>query len=137
MGTPVTAPDQPERSLPAAKFLPKAVSVRTARRLVVDFLVGLPDERREAAELLVSELTTNAVLHARTPFSVSADLAGQSVRVTVVDGSRELPIVKRPDAADTTGRGMHLVAELADDWGTEATPEGKVVWFELSVVETQ
>jgi len=134
----VTAGHRPERSLPATTFLPKTVSVRTARHLLLDFLLGLPEETRQAAALLVSEVTTNVVHHAGTPFSLCADLTEQSLRVEVADGSPKQPIVKRPQTLETGGRGMALVSELADSWGSELLPNGgKMVWFELSLGEAE
>jgi len=114
------------------------VSVRTARHLLLDFLLGLPEETRQAAALLVSEVTTNVVLHARTAFSVCAHLGAQILRVEVVDGSPKQPIVKRPEAFETSGRGMALVSQLADSWGSELVADGgKLVWFELSLGQAE
>jgi hypothetical protein len=59
------------------------------------------------------------------------------LRVAVADGSRLLPVVKSYDRTAVTGRGLQLVAELADRWGVEFTDNGKVVWFELELQGAQ
>ncbi len=85
---------------------------------------------REAGELLVSELTTNALRHAAGPFEVRVR-AEPRVRVEVRDSSTRLPTVRDLDATEESGRGLHIVGELARAWGTEERADGKVVWFEL------
>ena len=85
------------------------------------------------AALLVSELTTNVVRHARTPFALCADVTSSRLRVEVADGSREPPMVKAPVPGEEGGRGMSIVSYCADNWGTEPIADGKLVWFELSL----
>lgn len=83
------------------------------------------------ASLLVSELVTNAVLHARTPIRVNVDVEGCQVRVEVEDSSQVLP-QPRDTARDVeSGRGLELVARIARAWGAERRRDGKIVWFEL------
>jgi hypothetical protein len=53
--------------------------------------------------------------------------------VEVLDGNHELPLVKDPSPGDLGGRGMRLVSRLSDQWGSDSTLDGKVVWFELSL----
>ena len=85
----------------------------------------------EVVTLLVSEVVTNAVLHARSDVMITVRNDGTVVRVEVADRS-EAPPVQRPVVEDSmTGRGMVLVDELADAWGTRPSVHGKVVWFEL------
>lgn len=85
----------------------------------------------ERLVLLVSEIATNAVLHARTPFSISLGRAGNRLRVAVEDASEQLPVQKQYGRTDPTGRGLLLVDSLASRWGVDRKPNGKVVWFEL------
>lgn len=118
----------------AGTFPPAPASVPEARRFVGSVLGqwGLT-AAYEAAEMLVSEVVTNAVLHARTAFTVAVSRVGDAVRVSVSDGSPAIPQQRTygPDA--TTGRGMRLVATLALRWGVEKdTGGGKAVWFEVS-----
>jgi anti-sigma regulatory factor (Ser/Thr protein kinase) len=85
------------------------------------------------AELLVSELVTNAVMHSGEPhLTLRVDADREAVWVTVGDHSDGLP--RRMDAAptDVTGRGLALVERLASDWGVDVTPWGKEVWFVLA-----
>ena len=85
------------------------------------------------AELLVSELVTNSVLHARSSVRVEVVRVERGVRVAVYDDSPAVPRVRRygPDAA--TGRGMLLVQRIAQRWGVEPCEYGKCVWFEFAV----
>ena len=106
------------------------MSVTDARQLVVRTLKGCPEAIVADAVLLTSELVSNAVLHARTPFEVEVTGA-ETVRVVVRDGSPDPPEVANPGPDETGGRGLLLVHSLATRWGYEVTPTGKSVWFEL------
>ncbi|MGW4363210.1 ATP-binding protein [Streptomyces californicus] len=90
-------------------------------------------EQAEAAELLVSELVTNALIHTRNGAVVTATATPARIRVEVQDfASEDLPAPYVPNADDGThGRGLVLVRSLADAWGVETQLLGKVVWFEL------
>ncbi len=113
-------------------FAPEPRSVGQARHQVEEFLEDrMPVEVRAAALLLVSELSSNAVRHARTPFVLSAELRGGCLHVEVEDGSDELPVVVRPHVDAFGGRGMFLVDGMSSRWDAEHTEEGKRVWFEL------
>lgn len=102
-----------------------------ARRFVASSLRE-GDEVAELAVLLVSELASNAVLHARTPFELVVDNDETRLRVEVHDDSPALPTLKDYVAESVTGRGLHMVATSADNWGFEMQDGGKFVWFELS-----
>ena len=84
------------------------------------------------AELLVSELATNALLHADEPIELVLQPITGGVRVEVRDGSRHLPLPAAGSAEAMTGRGLRLVKTLASDWGVERLPQGKAVWVELA-----
>lgn len=131
------AADRPERSLQPARFPPETASITVSRHRLEDFLYDLPEDTRNLAALLVSELTTNVVRHAHTHFSLCADVTPFGLRVEVADGSSEPPVVRAPGPDERGGRGMLLVSELADHWGTAPIPEGKLVWFELSLIQPQ
>ena len=104
----------------------------TARRFVQATLQELGLETAwDAAELLVSEVVTNAVLHARTDFSVEVLRDGDLVRVCVHDRSHVIPKPRMYGTDSTTGRGMRLVATLAVAWGVDRDAGGKSVWFEV------
>jgi anti-sigma regulatory factor (Ser/Thr protein kinase) len=141
----------------AVRLEPVLSSVGRARRLVGDVgrRAGLDPGAAEDAALVVSELVTNAVLHARTSLDVAVVVADAVVRVEVTDAS-VLPILppephatpapitdifdEAPgsvldaviDGLSTTGRGMELVGALTRSWGVSPHLEGgKTVWAEL------
>jgi DNA-binding NarL/FixJ family response regulator len=107
-------------------------SPRAARRFVDDTLAGWEtSEVLDTAELLVSEVVTNAVVHGHSDAQVSVRLLRDRVRVEVVDNA-PVPIRQprhQPDA--TSGRGTALVEALSSAWGIEVLAGGKKVWFEL------
>ena len=106
-------------------------AVPRARRWVAEQLTGTPHEELVAdAELVVSELATNALLHGEPPATVAVEV-GEVVRIEVFDASRVAPLRTRARNDAMTGRGLSLVAALARDWGVEPRPGGKVVWCEL------
>ncbi|GIJ59554.1 SpoIIE family protein phosphatase [Virgisporangium aurantiacum] len=78
--------------------------------------------------LLTSELVANAVLHARPPIELRLRRTANHVIVEVFDAAPFLPRKLRPSPDDERGRGLQLVAMLADRWGTRPTPGGKAVW---------
>ncbi|MGA9746206.1 MAG: ATP-binding protein [Nocardioides sp.] len=121
-------PGAVERRLP-----PHPASVSAARSLVRDLLLeaGRP-ELVETAALLVSEVVTNALLHAGTPIDVSAWLDDSGLRVEVGDGSQHLPVRRRYATTAGTGRGMMMLEEMVDDWGVSRHRRGKTVWFYLT-----
>lgn len=117
-----------ERRLP-----PTPGSVGAARDLVRDLLDASDrDDLVETATLVVSEVVTNAILHAGTPIDVSATLDDSGLRVEVGDGSPHLPTRRRYATTAGTGRGLMLVEEMVDDWGATRRDSGKTVWFHLT-----
>ncbi len=112
---------------------PEPASVSRARRLI---RLALEEAGRgdlvDEATLLVSEVVTNAVLHAGTSIELRCRIDGGGLRLEVADGSPVIPSVRHYDANASTGRGLGLVATLASSWGIEANGHGKTVWFECS-----
>lgn len=84
------------------------------------------------AVLVATELATNAVLHAGGMAAVRVDTVEGGVRIEVHDRSRVPPVRARSSDDSMTGRGLHLVGALSTRWEAELTPNGKVVWAELS-----
>ncbi len=80
-------------------------SVTSARRVVRDLLRDHPRETADAAELMISELATNCVQHARTDFELTIDLQDQ-IRVEVRDTSRDRPLPRSPTPGEPSGRGL-------------------------------
>lgn len=112
-------------------------SAGSARRFVETTLRGWDSgQPLDVIKLLVSELVTNAVLHAHSPPEVTVQLRRDTVRVEVMDASSSLPVVRKAASYDTSGRGMALVETLSSAWGAEPRPGGKVVWFEVPRTET-
>jgi PAS domain S-box-containing protein len=121
-------PDAVERRLP-----PQPSSVGEARRLVRELLADAArDDLVETGSLLVSELVTNALLHAGTPIDVAATVDDTGLRVEVSDGSAHLPTRRRYATTAGTGRGMLMLEEMVDDWGVNRHDRGKTVWFRLA-----
>jgi anti-sigma regulatory factor (Ser/Thr protein kinase) len=114
---------------------PAPRSVREARTWVMDQLTTLGrDDLVDAARLGVSELVTNAILHAAPPIVLRLGGTPVHPRVEVHDSSVEPPALR--DMTDdarllaTIGRGLSIVATYSRTWGAEMSPVGKVVWFE-------
>lgn len=114
---------------------PDATSPRRARRFMTDCLGSIDGAPLEVATLLVSELVTNAVLHARTPVAVSVTPSATSVRVGVRDQSPALPAVRHYERTAPTGRGLQMVEALAARWGVSVDDGSKTVWFELELLD--
>jgi hypothetical protein len=113
--------------LPAEDF-----SVPYARRLTRTQVRGWGlAEQAETAELLVSELVTNAVRHARGPLRLTIHRREDTLRFEVEDADPARPEMRETGDEDETGRGLQLLELLSGAWGTDHTPTGKVVWFEL------
>lgn len=91
------------------------------------------EEPAQVAELLLSELVTNALVHTGDGAVVAVSVAPQRLRVEVRDFVPGMPPVSHvPNADDGThGRGLILVESLADSWGISPHALGKMVWFEL------
>lgn len=110
-------------------------SVARARRFVRETLIGWgAGDATDDAVLLTSELATNAVVHARTPFEVICRSAGGTVQVEVVDGdgSCALPApAPGDDPGRTSGRGLLMPVMLAPEWGVSYAAASKTVWFRL------
>ena len=130
----VRAPDRAALTTSASTDLPgETLSARRARRFVVAALDALGvSGARDTAELLVSELVTNAVVHGGSGVRVSVESTEGRVRVSVSDESPTVPILRNPVPEDEHGRGMFLVATLSSRWGVDPSTPGKCVWFELS-----
>jgi serine phosphatase RsbU (regulator of sigma subunit)/anti-sigma regulatory factor (Ser/Thr protein kinase) len=93
---------------------------------------SVPEAVIGAAILCTSELTTNALLHAGTPAQVHIDLNAERLLVSVADtGTRGTVIRAHADTMSSRGRGLGLIEDLSDSWGTDPTVRGTTVWFEM------
>jgi hypothetical protein len=117
--------------------------IRAARDFTVSILQrwGVA-ERREDVAVVVSELLTNALLHAlpavghgRTGWPIRLGLLQpeRGVMCAVADPSRVAPVPQQPEHLGESGRGLHVIAALSDQWGcTSPTDMGKVMWATFS-----
>lgn len=113
---------------------PDPAQVRTCRGFVVSTLRGWGEceELVADAELVASELVTNAVRHARTPISLMLSAPDSGVVVEVCDEVGTTPRLRSTSAEDEGGRGLMVTSALASQWGTRPLPEGgKAVWCQL------
>lgn len=109
---------------------PDPAIVSEIRGAVVRQLAGWKlEEAVFTTELILSELLTNAIRHATGPFQVRL-LRDRMLICEVADTSSTSPHLRRADMTDEGGRGLFLVAQLAQRWGTRYTPRGKVIWAE-------
>ena len=108
-----------------------------ARHFVRDALMNAPTVAVDTAELLTSELVTNAITHAclsSALITLSSD--GDAVRVEVHDTSTDLPrLGSSLDPLDPGGYGLAIVDQMSTKWGVEERTDGKVVWFELVLAD--
>ncbi len=112
---------------------PEAPAPASARGFVADVLRehGYADRAVEDAQLVISELATNAVVHARSALTVRVLPGRGSVRLSIDDTSEAAPVRRRRDPAAQSGRGLWIVGTLAERWGVEYRDGAKTVWAEL------
>ncbi|MFF9815684.1 SpoIIE family protein phosphatase [Streptomyces sp. NPDC014006] len=99
---------------------------RTACRQLTDW--GL-DELAFTTELVVSELVTNAIRYAAGPIRLRL-IRERALVCEVFDGGATAPHLRHPRATDEGGRGLLLVSQLTQRWGTRFVPDGKIIWAE-------
>jgi anti-sigma regulatory factor (Ser/Thr protein kinase) len=119
----------------ATRLDPHPVSAGKARDFVATTLGPSRDSKAtEVAVLLTSELVSNAIMHARSPVTLTVTLDDDRLSVAVADDSATTPAPRDktiPSAA--SGRGLQIVDALATNWGVDPAAGGKTVWFELSL----
>jgi anti-sigma regulatory factor (Ser/Thr protein kinase) len=117
------------------RFPCRAQSVTAARHFTRSVLQGQPPETLEAAELMVSELATNAVQHARSGFELTISTARGQLRVEIRDSGQGQPAMRSPTPTENSGRGLRIVEAMSQEWGVRVEPAGKLVWFTLPTQE--
>jgi anti-sigma regulatory factor (Ser/Thr protein kinase) len=112
----------------------RPASVRRARAFTVDALVNgrVAGSVIELAVLLVSEVVTNAVVHAPGRIRLTVQTDAHWVRIETEDQGRGRPVLRPATRDRFDGRGLRVVDKLATDWGTERRATNKVVWFEIA-----
>lgn len=118
----------------SASWPAEASSVPQARRLVRNHLAGLPETAalRDDAELLVSELVANVVLHVGGTVTVTVSATAGEVLLEVADDSPVAPTARLFSSTASTGRGMRLLTSLSSAHGVRTRPAGKTVWVRLT-----
>jgi anti-sigma regulatory factor (Ser/Thr protein kinase) len=111
-------------------------SIRVARHFLASIVreLDLPAETISIAELALSEIVTNAVVHGDPPIRVHVDATSTRLEVSVSDASPVQPRADETRLDATGGRGLAIVAAVAGDWGCEPDPHGpgKRIWFSVS-----
>lgn len=110
-------------------------SAGRARSFVLDVCAaeGVEGELVEGAELMVSELVTNSVVHGCSEVGLSLTVTPEALVGAITDhGSRRLPELLEPSLWAESGRGLGIVTATASAWGVQLGPDGKTVWFELA-----
>ncbi|WP_309646935.1 SpoIIE family protein phosphatase [Nocardioides sp.] len=126
------APEGAATSRIARVLPPDGASVGLARRLVRSLLRETSMETAtDDAELVVSELVTNALVHAGGEIHLTLALDGSGLRVEVADDSAHPPVRRDYSTSSGTGRGLHLIESLVTRWSTFRLGRGKVVWVEM------
>lgn len=108
---------------------PESATPRAVRRAFAEHFAAVAS--LDDLLLCVSEVLTNAVLHAGPPIVVVAGRNAGHIRVEISDGSSAAPVRRSPEHTSPTGRGLHLLDSLTAAWGVDVGLDGKVVWFEI------
>jgi len=91
----------------------------------------------DVAQLLLTELLSNALRHSETPILVAAALHDGRLRVEVTDSGHRMPKMRQAGPGETAGRGLQLVDALSSSWGVTPLEHGKRVWFEVDPAAPQ
>ncbi|HTW20259.1 MAG TPA: ATP-binding protein [Mycobacteriales bacterium] len=121
---------QPDRERLDLAANPAAVG--QARTWLAGYLSGWSSDGLATVQLLLSELVTNAILHTTDVVEVAATRAGAVVTIEVSDHNPSKPVLKTYQQDAATGRGLHLVEALAEEWGVHADAMRKSVWFRVA-----
>ncbi|MET9896990.1 SpoIIE family protein phosphatase [Streptomyces sp. NPDC006446] len=126
----LAASDVATWDIPADPALVAPIRKQVADQLEVWELTGATF----TAELVVSELVTNAIRYGESPIRLRLIHDDETLICEVSDSSHTAPHLRRAKTFDEGGRGLLLVAQLTQRWGSRHTPDGKTIWAELSLV---
>jgi len=122
--------DSAERAL--SEFPCHRGAARAARHFALEVLRRWEmGARAEEVAVVVTELASNALRHAKSPFTVELARRDGRLRASVRDGSEQPPVVRELTNERYSGRGLVVVARLASDWGYDFLDGGKAVWAEF------
>ena len=117
---------------------PNPASAGAGRRAVFQVLSAwdVPAETVDDTVLIVSELVTNAVIHApaEPPLGLELSVRDGVLRVALSDYNPAPPRRRSPSGQDEGGRGIGILESLASRWGVVARRDGKALWFEIDLV---
>lgn len=120
----------------ATRVFPRELtSVAASRHWIRRVLVGhgAGEARCDDAELIVSELVTNALRHGLGEVVARVTVAGDEVQIAVTDSGAELPQLRAQRTDQIGGMGLYIVQRVAGAWGVAPFPGGKTVWATLSL----
>ncbi|MCU1497916.1 MAG: putative sensor protein [Acidimicrobiales bacterium] len=119
------------------RFAGHPTSVREARLFAAELAEDLGPEGVEVLTLMVSELASNCVRHAESPFEIAITRTGPQLRVEVTDRGGGRPRMRAPGPTEPSGRGLRIVDMFSTQWGVEADGDGgKTVWFCMLVEDS-
>ena len=107
-------------------FQPDPPSARAVRRFVSEALAG--SSHLDDVILTASELASNVIRHAHTPYTVRVEHDEDLIRLEISDGSSIVPAIEDLAASQ---RGLRVVTATSDNWGIEGTDNGKTIWAEF------
>lgn len=115
------------------RLAPGEAGLSLARRFAVSVTESTGwHELADDIAMVTSELATNAVLHGERPIRITVETSADRLRIEVTDAGPGMPVELDASPELETGRGLAIVAALAQDWGAERLPgSGKVVWAEV------
>jgi anti-sigma regulatory factor (Ser/Thr protein kinase) len=116
----------------AAAMEPSAIG--RARNLIAEHLRQWRCATPDDATLVVSELVTNAIVHAGGAVRITVTRDGDNVRIDVHDNGSGFPHLRTADTSPG-GRGLHIVDQLSKQWGSQPTATGKLVWAVVSCAD--
>ena len=127
------ADDDPARTA-VSVHEPVAAVTRQIRRTLRALLTGwgLAADVVDDALLVVEELVTNVVDHARTPFRLTVRLTNHVLHLAVRDCDSGLPRLRPFDPDAARGRGLQVITAIAQQWGCDRHERGKTVWVDLA-----
>ncbi|HET9692176.1 MAG TPA: ATP-binding protein [Acidimicrobiales bacterium] len=112
-------------------FAPVESEIAAVRRFVAQAAGSCPCDADMAA-LVASELATNAVLHARSAFTVTVWPGDDGITIEVLDENPRRPSASNAGPRDLSGRGLQLIDAVCDAWGVRPNDDGKAVWAHLT-----
>jgi anti-sigma regulatory factor (Ser/Thr protein kinase) len=116
--------------MPSETFVPRPDQVAAARHFALGAIGQTACDPNDLG-LIVSELATNACVHAHRPFTVSVERRGSQVVIDVADAGPGSIAMQPRASSGTSGRGLQIVAAIAQNWGVQNHQHGKSVWAVL------